>query len=226
MDPNRKLWNANHQKLNRLLAKGDRETAITLFLDLHAMVHAAKASGSKLFSFEDELLDGLTEAEIRTVPHGGEHSIAWILFHLARIEDITMNMLVVGTPQLFSRDGWAQKMNTTVLHSANRMDDASVARLSAEIDLPCLRQYRIAVARRTRQVVRKLKAEDFKRKVDPVRLQKVLDEGAVTPEAREIVEYWGNKTVAGLLLMPPTRHCILHLNEGMRIRDKVQPGNI
>ncbi len=47
-----------------------------------------------------------------------------------------------------------------------------------------------------------------------------MQEGAVTPEAREIADYWSRKTIAGLLLMPPTRHCILHLNEGMRIRGK------
>ena len=218
MDPHRKLWNANHQKLNRALAKGEREAAIGLFLDQHAMVHAAKSSRSRLWSFEDELLEGLGEAEIRQIPAGGEHSIAWILFHLARIEDITMNMLVAGTPQLFSRDDWGRKMNVSVLHSANKMDYQAVAELSERIDIPCLRQYRAAAARRTRQIVQWLQAEDFKRKVDLSRIQKVLSEGAVTPEAMEIVHYWGKKTVAGLLLMPPTRHCILHLNEGMRIR--------
>jgi hypothetical protein len=224
MDSHRKLWNANHQKLNRALVKGEREAAIGLFLDLHAMVHSAKVSKSKLWSFEDELLEDTPEAEIRQVPAGGEHSIAWILFHLARIEDITMNMLVAGTPQLFSRDDWGRKMNVSILHSANKLDDLAIAELSAQIDIPCLRQYRAAVARRTRQVVQKLQAEDFKQKVDPERIARVLQDGAVTPEAMEIVDYWSKKNMAGLLLMPPTRHCILHLNEGMRIREKIERG--
>ncbi len=58
MDPNRKLWNANHQRLNRLLAKGDREAAIPLFLDQHAMVHSARVTKSGLWSFEDECWRG------------------------------------------------------------------------------------------------------------------------------------------------------------------------
>jgi hypothetical protein len=224
MDPNRKLWNDRHQNLNRALSKGDRDTAIELFLDQHAMIHSAKVSKSKLWSFEDELLDDLTEAEIRQIPAGGEHSVAWILLHLARIEDITMNMLVAGTEQLFTRDGWAKKLNISVLHSANRMDAASVAELSAGIDIKSLRAYRAAVGKRTRAIVRKLQAQDFKQKVDPARLESVLRQGAVSPEAMEIVEYWSKKTIAGLLLMPPTRHCILHFNEGMRIKELIRMG--
>jgi hypothetical protein len=40
----------------------------------------------------------MTEAQICCIPPKGGHSIAWTLFHLARIEDITMNMLIAGSP--------------------------------------------------------------------------------------------------------------------------------
>ena len=216
MNPNRKQWNDGHQKLNRALAAGDRDKAIELFLAQHAMIHSAKMAKSGLWSFEDEILNGLTDDQIRTM--GGEHSIAWILLHLARIEDTVMNMLVAGTEQLFTRDGWGKKMNVDIAHSANKMTDASVAELSAKINIKALRAYRVAVGKRTRQIVQKLKAEDFKKKVEPGRILKVIEAGAVLPEAMEIINYWSSKTIAGLLLMPPTRHCILHLNEGERIR--------
>lgn len=255
MDPHRKLWNDRHQKLHRALSKGDRAAALELFLDQHAMLHAAKVSRSNkarrgsptpasdltaglhdsertrtgvsrraepMWSFEDELLHDLTAAEIRQIASGGQHSIAWILLHLARIEDITMNLLVAGTGQLFTRQGWAKKMKIAVLHSANRMDGTDVAELSKTIDIKALRAYRAAVGKRTRQIVQKLQAADFQRKVDPARIERVLREGAVSPEALEITKYWGKKTLAGLLLMPPTRHCILHLNEGMRVKAKIR----
>ena len=221
MDANRKLWNARHQKLIRALAKGRRDTAIELFLAQHAMVHSARVARAGLWSFEDELLQDMTPSEIRQIPPNGEHSIAWIILHLARIEDITMNMLVAGKEQLFTRDGWAKKLKITVLHSANKMDAASVAKLSAEIDIKALRSYRMAVAKRTRQIVKTLKAEDLKQKVDLARIKNVLGAGAVTRDAMEIIHYWSKKTIAGLLLMPPTRHCILHLNEAMRIKKKL-----
>ena len=221
MDPNRKLWNDGHQKLNRALAAGEREKAIELFLKQHAMVHSGKMAKSGLWSFEDEILSELTNDQIRIIPAGGEHSIAWILLHIARIEDITMNMLVAGTAQLFIRDGWAKKMNVDIVHSANKMDDESVARLSANIDISALKAYRIAVGRRTREIVKKIRADSFKQKVDPTRMQKVMNEGAVAKEAVEIINYWSTRTIAGLLLMPPTRHCILHLNEALRIKQRL-----
>ena len=221
MDPNRKQWNACHQQLIRALARGDRDRAIALFLREHAMLHAAHMSKSGVWSFQDEVLAGLSDEQVRAVPPGGEHSIAWILLHLARIEDITLNLLVAGKPQLFTPEGWGEKMNVGISHSANRMDPASLQTLSQGINVRALKTYRVAVGRRTREIVKKLKAEDFKKPVHPARIQRVLEEGAVTLDAMEIVNYWGKKTIAGLLLMPPTRHCVLHLNEALKIRKKV-----
>ncbi len=222
MDANHKQWNQGQQNLRRALSRGDHQKAIELFLIQHARVHSAKNSRAKLWSFEDEILNDMPEDQIRCVPPGGEHSIAWILFHLARCEDITMNMLVAGTPQLFVKDGWQKKLRINILHSANSMDDQSVAALSAQIDLDQLRTYRQSVGRRTREIIRKLKPEELQQKAEASRLQKVMDEGALLSEAMGILNYWGKRTVAGLMLMPPTRHNFLHLNEALRIKQKLQ----
>ena len=251
MNPNRQRWNQGHQKLQHAFSANDHQKAIELFLDQHAMVHSAKMAKSKLWSFEDEVLNDIIDVKhrpegflektllshsnpstgsrhrLRDVPPDSPrngHSIAWILFHLARIEDITMNMLVAGTPQLFVRDHWANKLNvdTLCVHSANNMDDRSIATLSAQIDIDALLTYRQSVGRRTREIVRKLKPEELKQKVNPSRLQKVMDEGALLPEAIEILNYWSKRTIAGLLLMPSTRHNFLHLNEALRIKQKLQ----
>jgi hypothetical protein len=222
MNRNRQQWNQGHQELLRALSSNDHEKAIELFLSQHAMVHSAKMSKSKLWSFEDQILDGMTEDQIRCIPPGVEHSIAWILFHLARIEDITMNLLVAGTPQLLVRDHWGKKLNVTVFHSANSMDDADITALSARIDIDALKVYRQSVGRRTREIVKELKPDEFKQKANPLRLQKVMDEGALLPEAIGILNYWSKRTIAGLLLMPPTRHNFLHLNEALRLKQRLE----
>jgi hypothetical protein len=221
MDSNRKLWNSGHQKLRLAFKSNDHQKVIEQFVIQHAMVHSRKVSGMDVWSFEDELWQGLTEQAFRTIPPKGEHSIAWMLFHIARIEDITMNLLVAGTPQLYIKAGWAKKLKSTIPHFANKMDDDDVARLSAALDMKALRDYRIAVGKRTRAIVKKIHAEDFDQKVDPSRLQKVLAEGAVIPEAMEVVNYWGSRTIAGLLLMPATRHNLLHLNEALWVKQKL-----
>ncbi|HEX2996002.1 MAG TPA: DinB family protein [Anaerolineales bacterium] len=222
MDTNRKQWNQGQQKLQRALKENDHRKAIELFLIQHAMVHSAKVSKAKLWSFEDEVLMDLTEDQFRCIPPGGEHSIAWIIFHLARCEDITMNLLVAGTPQIFLKDGWQKRMNATIVHSGNSMDDRAMAAFSARVDIAALRAYRLSMGRRTRTIVSKLKSEQFKQKVDPARAQRIVDEEALLPEAAAILNYWSIRTIAGLLLMPPTRHNILHLNEALRIKQKLQ----
>jgi hypothetical protein len=222
MDPNRKLWNQQQQALQHALSHpDDRQKAIELFLSQHAMLHSAKLTRPRLWSFEDEVWQDTTEEMARRIPRGCDHSIAWCIWHLARIEDVTMNLLVAGSPQLAHRDGWLKRMGITARDTGNAMDKASVARLSAAIDIEALRAYRLAVGRRTREIVKRLKPEELKQKVDPARLQRVMAEGAIVEAARGIADYWSKRTIAGLLLMPPTRHNFVHLNEALRIKHKL-----
>jgi hypothetical protein len=222
MDTNRQQWNQGQQRLRRALTAGGHPKAIELFLIQHAMVHAANVSKTRLWSFEEEVLRGMPDEQIRCVPPGGEHSIAWILFHIARCEDITMNLLVAGTPQVFIKEAWGKKMKATIIHSGNNLDGRAMAAFNARVDVDAVRAYRQSVGRRTRAIVKTLKLEQLKQKADPDRVQSIMEEGALLPEAVAILSYWRSRTVAGLLLMPPTRHNFLHLNEALRIRQKLQ----
>lgn len=86
MDANRKSWNEGHQRLRQILGNpGEHAAAIDLFLRQHAMVHDAEMSKSGLYSFAEEVWQGASEATIRCVPPKFEHSIAWLVWHMARI---------------------------------------------------------------------------------------------------------------------------------------------
>ncbi len=186
------------------------------------MVHTAAMSEAGLWSFEDDIWQDASEVIIRRIPKGGDHSIAWVLWHSARIEDVTMNLLVAGCPQLYTAENWADQMKTPFRHAGNAMSAVDIASLSTAIDLEALRAYRLAVGRRTRAIVQVIPPEQVRQKVDPSRLRQVAEQGAVIPEAQEIIDYWGGRTIAGLLLMPPTRHNFLHLNEALRLKQKRQ----
>ena len=221
MNPDQKLWNQQLQGLRRALSRPEGyQEAIELFLSQHAMVHSAKMARSKLWSFEDEVFQNMTEDAIRCIPPNCEHSVAWCIWHIARIEDVTMNLLVAGSPQVAQRDNWLERIKVSVRDTGNTMDKVGVANLSATIDVKALRAYRVAVGRRTREIVQRLEPADLKRKIAPVRLQEVLKEGAVVEAARDLIDYWGNRTVAGLLMMPATRHNFVHLNEALRVKNK------
>ncbi|MGD8402495.1 MAG: DinB family protein [Anaerolineales bacterium] len=224
MNPNRKHWNEQLKLLRWALKdSGDHRTAIDLFLGQHAMVHDAEMSNAGLHSFADEVWDGASEATLRCVPPKFEHSIAWIIWHMARIEDMTMNGLLAGKKQVFFQDNWPIELKIDLRHSGNVvMDDADVTELSQVIDIDALKAYRLAVGRSTQEVVKALEADYLECNVEPARLQELLENGSVVEEARDLLTYWGNLTIAGLLLMPPTRHNFVHLNEASRIKKKCQ----
>ena len=222
MNTNQKLWNLNQQKLRLALAAGYHQKAIDLFLSQHAMLHSAKIARTRLWSYEDEIFEDAAESTLRTIPRNGEHSIAWIIWHLARIEDVTMNILVAGSPQVFDAEDWGRRMKVRIRHTGNAMEEDAVASFSKRVDLDELRAYRLAVGRRTRSIVKRLKPHQLERKVQQKRIEQILIERGVLEEAMEIVVYWSRRTIAGLLLMPPTRHNFLHLNEALRIKQKLQ----
>lgn len=223
MKAERQEWNAQFKILRTLLESGCQFTqAVTLCLRLHGMTHAAAVADAGLWSFEHEILAGLDDVALRLVPPKQEHSLAWLLWHTARCEDVTMNLLVAGTAQVLLADGWLERVGGGIRHTGNAMSNAAVTAFSLAVDLVALRAYRQAVGRRTRQIISGLQPADIPRKVDPLRMRQVDEQGAVLPEAHEISDYWASRTIAGLLLMPATRHNFVHLNEALRLRPRLR----
>lgn len=217
----RKLCLNQQSELRKLMNDPNQHAeAMQLFFSQHAMLHSAIMAQTEPWSFEDEVLDDLSEAEIRRVPKNQDHSIAWNIWHIARIEDVAMNLLVAGSPQVFIQDKWLERLQINVRDTGNAMSSKGVEVLSASIDIEGLREYRVAVGRRTRAIVAELHPEELRMNVKPSRLQRVLDEGAVIEAARDLTEYWGRRDIAGLLLMPATRHNLVHLNESLKIKRK------
>ncbi len=195
--------------------------AIQLFLHQHAMLHSKAVTNQEPWSMEDEVFMGLDEAGVRRVAEGAEHSIAWLIWHVARCEDITMNLLVAVSPQVLLGGGWLEKLRINIRDTGNLMTPAEINSFSDGIDIGALREYHAAVGRRTQAIVKDLTHADIKRKPPADRIQRVWDEGAVLPGADSIVNYWSKRTTAGLLLMPASRHLILHFNEAMDLRKKL-----
>ncbi|MGB6420200.1 MAG: DinB family protein [Anaerolineales bacterium] len=218
-----KLLNKQQTELRQVMMSFDQhDKAIQLFITQHAMLHSVNMAQSELWSFEDEVLNDMAEVQIRRIPQSCEHSVAWCIWHIARIEDVTMNLLVAGSSQILYRGNWLERMKITVRDTGNEMDEEEMATLGATIDIEALRAYRMAVGRRTREIVQQLEPEELKQQVDPIRVQQVMDEGVVVEEAIAIANYWSRRNIAGLLLMPATRHNLVHLNEALRLKRRRQ----
>lgn len=225
MDNKKALWGLNQKILRDILVKPDKfYEAINLCLEQHLMVHTSEMSQINTMTFEDELWEGLDENTFRTMPTVKDETIAWSLWHITRVEDITMNILVADETQVINRDNWLEKLNVKVCDTGNSMTDEEIIDLSSRINMQELRKYRIAVGRKTREIIRDFQPTNLKEKTKPERLQRSLDEGAVlnVESANWLIDFWSRKNVAGILLMPITRHQIVHINESMRLKKKCQ----
>jgi hypothetical protein len=223
MESYRKLCLNQQTELRRIMMSfSQHRIAIELFLSQHAMLHSAKMAQTEPWSFEDEVLNDMAEEQIRRIPQNCDHSVAWNIWHIARIEDVAMNLLVAGDSQIFHRDTWLERMKISARDTGNAMNREEMAALSATIDIEALRAYRLTVGRRTREIVKGLRPEDLKQKVQPSRLQQVMDEGALVDSAVGIRDYWNKRNIAGLLLMPATRHSLVHLNEALSLKRRRQ----
>jgi hypothetical protein len=219
----RQHWNDQHAILRRLLMKDqDYRQAISLFFSHHESVHAAKLRAGARESFQDEVLGGLTEEQMRRIPKGSPHTVAWKIWHIARIEDVTINLLLADSPQVLNSGNWLDKLGITCVTAGNEMSTQDIVELSETINLKALLAYRLAVGKRTRSVVRHIKPTELWQPPPPERLKRVAEEGAVVAQSAWLLTYWGGHPRANLLLMPATRHCFVHLNEVERMRPKLK----
>ncbi|MDF2843921.1 MAG: hypothetical protein K0R00_2347 [Herbinix sp.] len=220
-----KPWNNDIKHLREIIFSPDKlEESIQVALNLHSMVHLGVMSGTELKTFEDELWEGLNEDTVRTSINEKGRTIAYGIWHSTRIEDITMNLLVAGEEQVFNKGNWKDKINTTIIDTGNALSEKEILEFSKFLNIQELKNYRIEVGRRSRELIKQLTIRDMKRKFDKQRLQRILEEGAVLKEDASIwlIDFWGRKNVAGILLMPVTRHHVVHINESLSAKKKAK----
>jgi len=215
-------WNPKQARLKAIILRTDRfpETRALLF-SMHSTLHTSEVYDTHSETYMDEVWSGVDERAFRTMPTIKDVTIAWDIWHITRIEDLTANILVGGGSQVLN-DGWLRKMKTRVKDTGNAMTDEEINRLSNEISMNDLKRYRNAVGKRTKEIVENLRQEDMKQRVVKSRLTRILNEGGVIQHKDSIwlLDFWGRKNIAGIFLMPITRHQVVHLNDCQKLKEK------
>ncbi|WP_167955808.1 DinB family protein [Anaerosporobacter faecicola] len=212
-----------HKDLSGIIRKPDQfQEARQLFLNIHGELHSGVVSG-KTDNQIDALKEGLTDEQYAIMPTKKDETIAWVIWHIARIEDLTMNILMMDKSQVFDKE-WNERLGVSVCDTGNAWSDQEIIAFSKQVDKKELWEYRNEVGRQTRENVMQLSQEDCKRKVSKEGLERIRLEGGVTNQEESIwlLDFWGKKDMAGLLLMPPTRHVILHLNDCFKWKEQMK----
>ena len=154
--------------------------AVGFFLTRYGEVHKGLVDG---------LFGSLSEARLRARPHPGVNTVAWLLWHSARIEDVAVNRFLTERPQVLEE--WIERLAVPRRDVGTGMSDPEVDELSARIDLHALRGYWGAVTARTLAAVEKLRGSDLEAPVPGERVRSVvLSEGVVAPGAEWLTEFW------------------------------------
>jgi hypothetical protein len=197
-------------------AGGHAMDARDLFLDQHAAVHSAAVGGNKM-SAAERTLGGLTDEQMRVRPREDLNSLAWIMFHIARAEDIFLNPVLAGRPQVFD-EAWAKKLNVTRRDFGIGMTSPEVTDLTRQVELGALREYRDAVGRRTRDIVGTFKPQDWEGVTTPEAVQRAADQGAFGARTEVLVKVFTGRPRSALLSGIALFHCSGHLGEATTVR--------
>jgi uncharacterized damage-inducible protein DinB len=110
-------------------------------------------------------VDGLNEDQLAARPDGSGNSIAWLVWHLSRVQDDHLAG-AAGTEQVWLRDGWHERFDLGLdeYDIGYGHDESQAAAVRASADL--LRGYHEAVAAETERIVSALTESDLDRVVD------------------------------------------------------------
>jgi len=187
-----------------------------LFLDQHAAVHSAAVGGNKM-SAAERAFAGLTDEQMRVRPREDLNSIAWLMWHIARAEDIMVNTVLAGRSQVCD-DAGMKRLGITRRDFGIGMTSPEVTELTRQIDLGALREYRDAVGLRTREVVGAFKPQDWEGAVTLEGVERAAKEGAFGVRSEAIVKMFPGRPRLAMLSGIALFHSAGHMGEAATIR--------
>jgi hypothetical protein len=151
---------------------------------------------TRLIEHVDELTDGLTDEESNYRPGPNANSIAWLIWHSARVQDVQLAD-IAGVEQVWTRDGWVDRFGLDLPRGdtgyGHSPDD--VAKVRAPADL--LAGYYRAVHKLTLEYIATLTVDELSRIVD---------------------ERWDPPVTASVRLVSIVDDCAQHLGQAAYVR--------
>ncbi len=187
-----------------------------LFLNQHALMHSAAVGGNKM-SAAERTFTGLADDQMRIRPREDLNSLAWLLWHIARVEDSIVNRMLAGRPQVFD-ETWMKRLGITRRDFGTGMTSAEVTELTRQIDLGPFRGYRDAVGLRTREVVGGFKPQDWEGEVTTEAVARTATEGAFGVRTEMLSKVFPGRPRAMVLSGIALFHSSGHMGEAATVR--------
>lgn len=183
-----------------------------LYLTQHARAHSTTMAGGTP-SAQDIALKDLTAEQIRSRPLAGLNSMAWVLWHATRSEDIGVNVIVAEREQVWDEGEWGTRLNVKRRDLGSGMTYEEVNAFNAQVDVGALLAYREAVGRRTQAVVRELPLTVLEEPIDRTVIERLYAAGAFAPQAEFVARRWEGRAKEYTLMQTVLAHAFVHMGE-------------
>jgi hypothetical protein len=187
-----------------------------LLIEEHSAVHSAGVGGNKA-SMAERTFGGLTDDQMRVRPREDLNSLAWIMWHIARAEDIMANLVLNGRAQVLD-DGWLPRLQIARRDFGIGMTKPEVTELSAKVDVAALRDYRDAVGRRTREIVGAYGPKDWEGEIDAAAVERAAALGCFGERTEALTKAFTGRPRRAVLSGIVVIHSAMHMGEGATVR--------
>ncbi|MGH7299683.1 MAG: DinB family protein [Candidatus Rokuibacteriota bacterium] len=187
-----------------------------LLLDEHGRMHAIGVTGDKA-TLAERTFGGLSDEQMRVRPREDLNSLAWLMWHIARAEDIFAGVILSGRDQIMDH-GWLARLKTSRRDFGIGMTKAEVAELTSQVDVAALREYRDAVGRRTQEIIRGFGPADWQGELQAPALEKAAALGCFGAKGELVAKAFTGRPRVGILGGLLVTHAAMHMGEAQTVR--------
>lgn len=214
-----KVWSELNKTMQTQIKKKDTYKA-----GIDTLIHLRNQLMETLTSFNEKLSREDFDA-IPFINADGYHSktIAYSIWHIFRIEDIVAHTLISENEQVFFSGNYQERINSPIITTGNELVKEQIADFSEQLNLKELYTYIFEVKDSTEKIINQLSYDELKKKILDERKEYLKSLNVVSDDKNAIwlIDYWCGKDIRGLIQMPFSRHWIMHIEAGLRIKNKM-----
>lgn len=212
-------WSVQNKEMQTLLKKESTfKDGIKILFELRNSLMDQMLQYKKLLKRED--FDSMPFINAK-----GYHSknVAYSLWHIFRIEDIVCHSMIQGDEEIFFLKDYQKKIASSIITTGNELVKDEIFEFSNKLNIQELYNYIIEVKESTEKMLEVLSYKDLRRKMSITEKNAVTKLSVVSSNEKAfwLIDYWGSKTIRGLIQMPFSRHWIMHIEACSRIITKL-----
>lgn len=169
------------------------------------------------FAFENTIKSVFTPEEMKGRVDDQGNSISWLVWHMARSEDVVTNTILQGTPQLLTQDGWQDRIGIDAMHIGTGLGEEGAAEITKQINVEAADEYWQAVAKVSYEWLKSIKPEDLDVVPDLSERLSTIPPILAAGENQGPIQFWNGLDAGRLFSAIVVGHGYIHVGQMQEI---------